>query len=67
MNMKNLGITIYAVSMQNEPDWSSQLRLVPLDRPAFDTVLTQYLEPTFQPPMVSGDENILPEETHWDR
>ena len=66
MNMKNTyGINLYAVSMQNEPDWVASYDSSTWTAAEFDTVLFQYLEPTFAADGITT-KIMLPEETHWD-
>ena len=47
-NMKALGVTIYGVSMQNEPDWSTSYDSCLWTASEFDTVLADYVEPDVQ-------------------
>ena len=65
-NMKADGITVYGVSMQNEPDWTASYDSCVWTASEFDTMLFSYLEPTFTADGLSSTKIILPEETHWD-
>ncbi len=63
INMKNDGITVYAVSMQNEPDWQASYESAVWSAQEFHDVLS-ILEPTFAADGLTT-KIILPEETHW--
>ena len=70
INMHNDGITVYAVSMQNEPDWQASYESCLWTAQQFHDVLS-ILHDTLASdattyPYLANVKIILPEETHWD-
>ncbi len=70
INMHNDGITVCAVSMQNEPDWQASYESCLWTAQQFHDVLS-ILHDTLANdaatyPYLANVKIILPEETHWD-
>ena len=64
--MANNGITIYAVSMQNEPDWKPDYESCRWTAQQFHDVLSILHDTLAGDSRTANVKIILPEATHWD-
>ena len=65
INMANNGITIYAVSMQNEPNWSADYESARWSASQFHDALSILHDTLAADSRTANVKIILPEEIHW--
>ena len=65
INMANNGITIYAVSMQNEPNWSADYESARWSAQQFHDALSILHDTLAADSRTANVKIILPEEIHW--
>ncbi len=65
VNMANNGITIYAVSMQNEPNWSADYESARWSAQQFHDALSILHDTLAADSRTANVKIILPEEIHW--
>ena len=65
INMANSGITIYAVSMQNEPNWSADYESARWSASQFHDALSILHDTLAADSRTANVKIILPEEIHW--
>ena len=65
INMANNGITIYAVSMQNEPNWSADYESARWSAQQFHDALSVLHDTLASDSRTANVKIILPEEIHW--
>jgi O-glycosyl hydrolase len=65
INMANNGITIYAVSMQNEPNWSASYESARWSAQQFHDALSILHDTLAADSRTANVKIILPEEIHW--